>query len=92
MHLAELLILKSKPFWNNSIMIPKQVALFDKQHYLRFSEIFTSEAVPVTLSCEELCTDNDDTCDGHGSHRGSPRHGNGGRHYKSYGAVIPAAV
>ena len=39
MHLAELLILKSKPFWNNSIMIPKQVALFDKQHYLRFSEI-----------------------------------------------------
>ena len=40
--------------------------------------IFTSEAVPVTLSCEELCTDNDDTCDGHGSHRGSPRHENGG--------------
>ena len=32
----------------------------------------------LTLSCEELCTDNDDTCDGHGSHRGSPRHGNGG--------------
>lgn len=36
--------------------------------------------------------DSTDTCDGHGSHRGSPRHGNGGRHYKSYGAVIPAAV
>ena len=36
--------------------------------------IFTSETVPVTLSCEELCTDNDDTCDGHGS----PHHENGG--------------
>ena len=41
---------------------------------------------------EELRTVNDDTCDGHGSHRGSPRHGNGGRHYKSYGAALPAAV
>ena len=28
----------------------------------------------LTLSCEELCTDNDDTCDGHGS----PHHENGG--------------
>ena len=28
----------------------------------------------------------------HGSHRGSPRHKNGGRHYKSYGAALPAAV
>lgn len=40
--------------------------------------IFTAETVPVTLWCEELCTVNDDTCDGHGAHRGSPRHGNGG--------------
>ena len=39
-----------------------------------------------------LYTVDDDTCDGHGSHRGSPRHENGGRHYKSYGAALPAAV
>lgn len=29
----------------------------------------------------------DDTCVGYGSHRRTPRHGNGGRHYKTYGAV-----
>ena len=40
--------------------------------------IFTSEAVPVTLSCEELCTDNDDTCDGHGHTVGRPVMGMGG--------------
>ena len=54
--------------------------------------IFTSRAVMATLWGDELRTVNDDTCDGHGSHRGSPRHENGGRHYKSYGAALPAAV
>ena len=34
--------------------------------------------MPGTMSCKELCTDNDDTCDGYRSHRGSPRHENGG--------------
>ena len=49
-------------------------------------------AILVKLLGEELHTGDDDTCDGHGSHRGSPRHENGGRHYKSYGAAVPAAV
>ena len=49
--------------------------------------IFTSRTVTATLCGDELHTVNDDTCDGHGSHRGSPRHENGGRHYKSYGAA-----
>ena len=48
--------------------------------------------IPANLCGGELHTVDDDTCDGHGSHRGSPRHENGGRHYKSYGAALPAAV
>lgn len=35
----------------------------------------------------ELRYRDDDTCVGYGSHRRTPRHGNGGRHYKTYGAV-----
>ena len=33
----------------------------------------------------------DDTCVGHASQRGTPRHGNGGR-CEAYGAALPAAV
>lgn len=33
-----------------------------------------------------------DTCVGYASQRRTPRHGNGGRHEKSYGAALPAAV
>lgn len=35
----------------------------------------------------ELQYRDDDTCVGYGSHRRTPRHGNGGRHYKTYEAV-----
>ena len=46
----------------------------------------TLQAALATLCGHELYAENDDTCDGHGSHCGSLRHGNGGRE-KSYGAV-----
>ena len=61
--------------------------------FCRRSEVNLHHNVALAMRLGgELHAVNDDTCDGHGSHRGSPRHENGGRHYKSYGAALPAAV
>ena len=44
--------------------------------------LFTPKNNPANLCGGELHTVDDDTCDGHGSHRGSPRHENGGEALK----------
>ena len=50
-------------------------------------ELPIPQAAPAMLHGRGIAYRHYDTCVGYGSHRRTPRHGNGGRHYKTYGAV-----